>query len=98
MVGFCVIKCFLPDAGKEEVEIGNDNDYSYLTHVFSYIVGICNIKLIFSLNVEMSWWTSVYDIALYIKVISEYIQTWMKDNGNKGLIWCGFLETQETLH
>ena len=33
----------------------------------------------------MSWWTSVYDID-------------MKDNGNKGLIWCGFLETQETLH
>ena len=33
------IKCFLPNAGKEEVEIGNDNDYTYLTHVFLYIVG-----------------------------------------------------------
>lgn len=39
MVGLSVIKCFLPDAGKEEVEIGNDNNYTYLTHVFSYIVG-----------------------------------------------------------
>ena len=49
-------------------------------------VHCCDIVLIFSGNVEIRRWTSVLEIALCIKIISEYIQSWMKGDGKKSLI------------
>ena len=42
------------------------------------------------IDIFWKWWTSVREIALFIKVISEYIQSWMKGDGNKSLICSTF--------